>query len=141
MKRALALIAALSCAAAQAQPGPGGPTEETRAGVERWSLCQRAFITPLPESQRPVPEIVSGAHDACRSEEEALRQALVAAHGPAQAGALMTMMKERTDAIMCGLLRAVRQRRDGARAGAMRFDTAEECLRGDVRSGPGNRGT
>lgn len=142
MKRALALVAALSCTAAHGQAGPqGGVTsQEAVMRVERWSLCQRAFVTPLLESQRSVPEVVSGAHDACRSEEEALRQALVTAHGAAQAGALMAMMKEQTDVIMCSLLRAVRQRRDGMHEGAMTFDTAEQCLRGAVRMAPGNRG-
>jgi hypothetical protein len=142
MKQALALVAILSSTAAHGQAGPdgGAPTPESTARLGRWSVCQREFITPLLQSRRPVPEVVSGAHDACRREEEALRQALVAAHGPAQAGSLMTMMKEATDRIMCGLLRAVRQRRDGMETGAMTFETAEECLRGDVRISPGNPG-
>lgn len=77
---------------------------------------------PLLETRRTVPEVVAGAHDACRS-EEALRQALVAAHGPAQADALMAMMKEQTDVIMCGVLRAARQRRDGREEGSLNGDS------------------
>lgn len=135
MKRFLTLLTLIAVLPCGAQSQTGAPTQETRARLESWSICQREFITPLLESRQPVSEVVTDAHEACAREEEALRQALVREHGPAQAGSLMTMMKEATDRIMCGLLRAVRQSGDGT----MTFNTAEECLRGDVQASSENR--
>ena len=137
VKRLVVVVSLLASSVAHSQNEPQ-VTEAMRISESRlgaWNVCQRNFITPLLESQRPVPDIIADAHATCRGEEEALVQALVDAHGIDQARGLMTFFREATDRIMCGLLRAVRMPGDGT----MHFNTDEECLRGEVSTSPASR--
>ena len=99
--------------------------------LNSYNDCLKAFVTPRLKSSKFIPDLVAGAHKSCRKKESSLLETIAEGGGRAQAPGTLAAMNESVDKVMCGLLNSVRHS-----DGNLSFDTADQCLRGEVTFAP-----